>query len=263
MDLVALKRAGQGPDVLREPIVVVSPHPDDAVLSCGGLLAAHSDALVLTVFDGDPPTPRQPPFDGFVDPKARRDEDRTAIADLNCRHESLLLPDAIDRRDAEGNSLYRSYASIFAGVHPHDRAMMDRIEEALRSQYPDRLLVCPLAVGAHVDHQLAAHAGRRLQGQGREVRFYEDAPYVYGEDTVMKAALRMRGTVRGYIDLTIDRARKEAALSCYTSQIEVLFGSMDDYRAQASAHYKVLAADAEHEGQEVAALERFYLLQFR
>jgi LmbE family N-acetylglucosaminyl deacetylase len=42
------------PDEVVEPIVVLSPHLDDAVLSCGVLLAANGGARVVTVFAGMP-----------------------------------------------------------------------------------------------------------------------------------------------------------------------------------------------------------------
>ena len=40
-------------------MLVISPHLDDAVLSCGALLAAHRGAVVATVFAGVPRDPRQ------------------------------------------------------------------------------------------------------------------------------------------------------------------------------------------------------------
>lgn len=42
-------------------IAVVSPHPDDAVLSCGQFLAAHPGATVVTVFAGAPDRYPNPP----------------------------------------------------------------------------------------------------------------------------------------------------------------------------------------------------------
>jgi LmbE family N-acetylglucosaminyl deacetylase len=46
-----------------ERVVVVSPHPDDAVLSCGRFLAAHPGVTVVTIFAGFPP--------GYPDPPGR------------------------------------------------------------------------------------------------------------------------------------------------------------------------------------------------
>ena len=125
-------------------------------------------------------------------------------------------------------------------------------------------LLCPMAVGAHVDHQLCAHVGRRLQTEGHSVWFYEDAPYVFPDagsqvqsDTVLRAARRLRANVRGTWDLEIDSARKEEVLACYSSQIAALFGDLETYRLLAQAHYQSLASEGGH------ALERFYLLRWQ
>ncbi|MCU1351912.1 MAG: hypothetical protein JWM05_1121 [Acidimicrobiales bacterium] len=69
-------------------IVVLSPHPDDAVLSCGQLLSRHPGATVVTVFCGFPSTYPDPPnawaqlcgFESGDDIIAvRRAEDRRAL----------------------------------------------------------------------------------------------------------------------------------------------------------------------------------------
>jgi LmbE family N-acetylglucosaminyl deacetylase len=41
-------------DVL-PPLLVISPHLDDAVFSCGQLLEVHPGATVVTIFAGRPP----------------------------------------------------------------------------------------------------------------------------------------------------------------------------------------------------------------
>jgi LmbE family N-acetylglucosaminyl deacetylase len=43
-----------------QPLCVLSPHLDDAALSCGRLLAASVDPVVLTAFGGAPPDPDAP-----------------------------------------------------------------------------------------------------------------------------------------------------------------------------------------------------------
>ena len=72
----------------------VSPHLDDAVLSCGELIASSAAALVVTVFAGRPSSmgPSRTPWDaacGFGthdDPvAARRSEDRAALGVLGAR----------------------------------------------------------------------------------------------------------------------------------------------------------------------------------
>jgi len=42
------------------------------------------------------------------------------------------------------------------------------------------VVVAPLGIGGHVDHQLVTEAARRLLDDGRAVAFYEDRPYACG-----------------------------------------------------------------------------------
>ncbi len=247
-------------DLLSSPLLLLSPHADDAVLSCGGLLLEHTDATVVTVFSGDAPQPRQGALARLAAPGARRAEDAAAMSKLGCDHQNLNLLDAIDRRDEDGLQLYGSMAALFAQVLPADSARCGEIQSALTPMLSNRILLCPLAVGAHVDHQLCAHAGRRLAAEGHSVWFYEDAPYVFPDtgsalraDTVLRAARRLRANVRGSWDMPIRTAAKEEILACYSSQIETLFGDLMVYAELAQAHYDTLGG----------CLERFYLLRWQ
>ncbi|MGO4763185.1 PIG-L deacetylase family protein [Cupriavidus sp. 2KB_3] len=71
-------------------IIVISPHLDDAVFSCGNLIAASHAAMVVTVFAGEPaPAPGVPEWDlaagfssGAQAVRARRQEDGRALRRL-------------------------------------------------------------------------------------------------------------------------------------------------------------------------------------
>src|SRR5207248_116116 len=98
----------QPPSIALERVLVVSPHLDDAVLSCGHVLAAATESLVVTVFDGvpraypDPPTPwdRQCGFQVGDDVVARRrDENELALAEYGSTTRSLDLLDQQYRTD--------------------------------------------------------------------------------------------------------------------------------------------------------------------
>ncbi len=240
------------------PLLVLSPHPDDAVLSCGGLLAKNPDALVLTLFAADPPLARSSELSSFVDQVTRRREDSEAIAALSCAHEFLDYCDAIDRV-ADGKRIYTRFASLFGALAAPDLPLVRELETVVDNYIGERLLVCPIGVGAHVDHQLCAHVGRRLQLAGRKVWFYQDAPYVFPDpgplvqgDSVLRAAARMRARVRAVEDVEIDRAVKEAALAHYSSQIAMLFGDMSTYQRLASRYYESLGG----------VIERFHVLDW-
>jgi LmbE family N-acetylglucosaminyl deacetylase len=89
-------------------------------------------------------------------------------------------------------------------------------------------LYAPLTVGNHVDHQLTFAAARILAGQGWQVRFYEDYPYVEREEGALEAALAARGIAHWQpVAVPLDEddlAAKIEAIACYRSQVDVLFG---------------------------------------
>ena len=78
-----------------EPVAVLSPHLDDAVFSCGDLIAASGEAVVATVCAGMPPS-RETLTEwnavcGFGSARhaitARREEDRAALSALEVCYE--------------------------------------------------------------------------------------------------------------------------------------------------------------------------------
>src|SRR4051812_4728612 len=76
-----------------EPVMIVSPHLDDAVFGCGELLGARPGSVVVTVFAGAPPTYETvTEWDALAGFRAgddvmaaRRAEDRDALAVLGAR----------------------------------------------------------------------------------------------------------------------------------------------------------------------------------
>ncbi len=245
--------------LLSQPILVLSPHLDDAVLSCGGLLAQHQNALVITAFSADPPHERPPLLSKLAMPSLRRDEDAKAMMRVGAQRQYLDIPDAIDRRNLAGERLYPRLAGLFGVVAREDAPLRDQITQAVTPLAEGRLLLVPMAVGAHVDHQLCAHAGRKLQSAGHDVLFYEDAPYVYPNpgkavqgDSVMRAAGRLRARVQGFEDVPIDDIAKSQAVACYASQVLDLFGDMASYSVAIQSHFEALGGE----------IERFYHLRF-
>ena len=166
--------------------IYFSPHLDDVVLSCAGRIARQTGAglpvLVVTAFAGAGTGGTRPPpaFAPFQDIPARRREDRRALEVVGADHRWLDFPDAIQR-----HRRYASPAGITAPVgHREAQLRTEVAHEVARivRRWPAARLYFPLAVGNHVDHQIVAAAGFDLRrsgaGAGREVTFFEDAPYV-------------------------------------------------------------------------------------
>lgn len=169
--------------------IYLSPHLDDAVYSCGGLIWEQTQMGQLvdiwTVCAGDPPPGPLSPFaealharwgTGLNVGKVRRAEDQRAASRLGADIRHLALPDCIYRRDpVSGEALYASEKAIFGEVHPAEGAVIDWLTKVIAEQIPaETVIVAPLTVGGHVDHRLVRAA---FEQSGREGRYYADYPY--------------------------------------------------------------------------------------
>jgi LmbE family N-acetylglucosaminyl deacetylase len=226
--------------------VYLSPHLDDAVLCCGGLIhrqvAAGTRPLVITLFAGPPRR------DGGLSDFARQlheswglpgqtvaarwAEDRAAMSELGADYLRLNYPDCIYRgRERAGEWYYPSREALFGPVHPAERGLPAELAASLVEFIPpgeDVTLYAPLTVGNHVDHQLTFAAAQLLKRRGWPVQFYEDFPYAEWEGALADAlaSRAVQAWQPHVISLDEDNvAAKIRAIACYGSQLEVLFKS--------------------------------------
>ncbi|CAB3716379.1 PIG-L deacetylase family protein [Trinickia soli] len=148
------------------PCFVVSPHLDDAVFSCGMLLASRPGSVVCTVFCGIPQPPMRTPWDqsaGHSDStqamRSRIVEDEQALALLGAR--AVRLPFFDSQYEATPSSA--------------------EVAQALATAWRQngRLpVVAPLGLH-HSDHVLVADACRLLAHEQRlpDMILYEESPY--------------------------------------------------------------------------------------
>jgi LmbE family N-acetylglucosaminyl deacetylase len=166
----------------------LSPHLDDAVFSCGGLMAmqdARGEPIsVLTVFAGDPPDYRISPLAAELHARwgkagppiaMRRTEDRLACARLGASIVHLEYPDAIYRADEAGRALYTSELDLFGPPDSSESPLIDRLVDSLNELGSHQATIyCPLGYGGHVDHRITRLAAERM---GEPLYYYADFPY--------------------------------------------------------------------------------------
>lgn len=210
--------------------LLLSPHLDDVVFSCGGLAARLADrgwrVVMATVF-----TRSVHPATGFalacqldkglgaeVDYMAlRRAEDAEAAALLGVEARWLDLPEAPHRG-------YDSAIALFAGLRPDDPVRDEvaaRLRPLLRELDP-ALVLAPQGLGNHADH-LQVIAAVRDSCPPDRIAWYRDTPYAIrepGEQPV--AALRDLPERRVPVADALDR--KVAAACAYRSQVGFQFG---------------------------------------
>ncbi|MFZ5916647.1 MAG: PIG-L deacetylase family protein [Chloroflexota bacterium] len=229
--------------------VYLSPHLDDAVLSCGGrlhqLARAGLPVTVVTVFAGSPPSEvgvngearsgliaalhQRWQVEGDV-PAARRMEDEAALRLLGVGWHHLDYLDCIYRRHPlTGEVVYRSNEQIFGSVHPAEFHLAVELAQLLAALLgpPEGVWVyAPLSVGHHVDHQLLVVSALRLQARGYRLAFYEDYPYAEAA-AALERALRWLGEDHWQPEFwpldAQDLAAKAAAVGCYRSQLSTFF----------------------------------------
>lgn len=149
-------------------LCIVSPHLDDAVLSCGVRMqrvrATGGRVTVINIFTAG------------NNAAARRAEEQAALAVLGA--EAVFL----DEWDApERDPRYQDVAEIFTGdLAPVPPAFIVHIAERLRGLFADAdEVLLPLAAGFHIDHCIAHAAGRHLAVALPQLpqSYYEDRPY--------------------------------------------------------------------------------------
>jgi LmbE family N-acetylglucosaminyl deacetylase len=168
--------------------IYLSPHFDDAALSCGGLIWEQSQrgerVQVWTICAGTPPPGELSPFAASLhdrwqtgaDPvEERRREDREACRVLGASLRHFAIPDCIYRpRQDESCPVCDSEESLFTGFNPQDDRLADELSRQIQAE-KDALIISPLGLGGHVDHWLVRTAAER---SGCRLLYYPDYPYV-------------------------------------------------------------------------------------
>lgn len=236
-----------------ERAVVLSPHLDDAALSCCGLITGLHDQVdvqVITICAGNPapkPTFTRDETQAAVDetdPEAeythrRRAEDAVAMEEMGVNFVHLGFEDAIYRRSpTSGERIYHSSREKWVSPRIDDARHIEDLFVVLRQFCCDMgrmLVLTPMAIGFHMDHAITAHVAMRLENDAIDLLFYEDFPYVIDpsagkgiEDSPEDALQRLERAPERRLFIPVDPDHKVQVLERYETQISGLFGRFDD-----------------------------------
>lgn len=166
------------------PILVLSPHLDDAAFSLGPLLAKYSKStpiIVATAFSKSVYTLSEFALacqldkglsvdDDYMD--IRKNEDLRWAAAMGVHTFYGELPEAPHRG-------YDSAAALFGPLLPEIEVRMQLFQwvTSLLRHHEPRALVSPLGIGNHVDHILIKETAERFDAHKVPVYFYRDLPY--------------------------------------------------------------------------------------
>jgi LmbE family N-acetylglucosaminyl deacetylase len=188
--------------------IIISPHLDDAILSTGGLIyeltRGGQEVEIWTLMCG---YVRNENISSFASTlhlqwgfhsveetiRSRREEDLHAAAILGAHTLHFDFQDCIYRSGKDGSWLYDT--NTFISPHPDDEKLIREVTAALAERLgPEDEIVCPLAIGEHVDHVITRQA---VEGLKRPLRYYADIPYLLyypqgldGVEKVMEAKIR-------------------------------------------------------------------------
>ncbi|NCC30671.1 MAG: PIG-L family deacetylase [Chloroflexia bacterium] len=246
--------------------LVLSPHLDDAALSCGSMLAGFAarkqPALVVNICSGSPsPTTRWSRFAEALHKqwalpaaeamRLRLQEDRVALEILGVDSYQLDLLDAIYRVP----HAYVDDATLFGTIAQDDplAGEVRPLIEKLIERFPGATIYAPLAVGNHVDHQAVYRVAAELARNGVSVAFYEDVPYV-AKPGAFEARMAVLGGIEAFTPIlmpvdAVALARKIDAIKAYHSQIATVFGDLAAMITTVT-HYTASLADEENSGAE-------------
>lgn len=223
--------------------IYLSPHFDDAVLSCGGMIAGQTarnqQVLVFTICSGIPSATQ--PFSAFahylhttwnLEPghviQSRLEEDHAAMKCLGAEGFYAGFLDAIYRHP----QAYVDDETLFGRIAAEDTLARDLSAMLIgcACKFPTATWYAPLGIGHHVDHCGTYHAARRLLETGVSMVFYEDFPYVAVTGALQARLQEIAATgslVSQVVGIEPTLERKIEAIKAYTSQLEVLFGGVE------------------------------------
>ena len=225
------------------PAVFVSPHLDDAVLSCAALMKAMADVApvtVVTVFSAatEPPHTRAArtflrqcgAADAATLFAERQAEDVAVLDGLGVRHVHLGHPDALFRRRSDPSGLLRRAGRVLpeldhryptfrfdidlGRVSRGDSALVEEVAGQVADLSRGAAVFAPLGVGRHVDHLLARSVGERLRAV-----LYADFPYTARDP---EGEGRAAGELQPWA-WTADLAAKVPVIAAYRTQVDALF----------------------------------------
>jgi LmbE family N-acetylglucosaminyl deacetylase len=219
------------------PVLVVSPHLDDAVLSIGATMAALTRmgvrCVLCTVFAGRPSAPLTPAGEAFERHAGvadlvtvRRREDLAAAAILGCEVRHLDLLDAVYRRHDDGRPVYAGPGGAFVAAAEDEPDLVSACAGAVAAVAAEvaatTVLTCS-ATGGHVDHVVVRLAVQRgAAAPGPKPLFWDELPYAQSSPAFVAPSRSLEPTPSA-----ADVAVKLNAAACYRSQLEMLWPAAD------------------------------------
>lgn len=220
--------------------VFISPHLDDAILSCGGLmleLSRKTELTVINVFTVAHSGPYTLSARKFLQASgdfnnadelynARIAEDQQALSKLGVNVTNLGFEDALFRTKPkktlfgkvlpEFNHIYPTYKwHITKSVNKTDPALTDVRKQLKKINQKKTVVFAPYGIGNHVDHQLVNTVSKSLF---KKLVLYSDFPY-----NIRLNDYGSKNEMYRKIELTPKLEEKTTLIKLYQTQFTGLF----------------------------------------
>ncbi len=212
--------------------IYISPHIDDAIYSAGGLIYEQVQSgipvEIWTVMSGIPEYGTLSSYAKAIhrfwgtrsareSMEIRRVENEKAVAFVGARLRYLDFIDSLYRVGSDGQPLY---TNSFLPLNQGEQDLPQQLAETLATHLESTdILVCPLALGGHVDHIVARSAVDLL---GLSPYFVADIPYVLDVPrTVWWKTLGMKKELHPISESGLGAWLQ--AIRAYGSQVELEF----------------------------------------
>jgi LmbE family N-acetylglucosaminyl deacetylase len=216
-------------------IAILSPHLDDAVLSCADHILfwqKHALVTVISIFTHYQSTfvpsysqkiLKKLKFSPTAYEQQRKKEDRKAMQQLNCTWEHWNLVDG-GFRATDLNAHYPTAKSLFTTtVSPQDTTVTTMLDVKMKNiQNTYDVVIVPFGLGNHIDHLLTKNSAKKCI-QKRLILYYLEAPYLIKRDNYsLWKKVVIACSKKSQLPMS---NKKREAIARYTSQVPLLFSS--------------------------------------
>ena len=166
---------------------------------------------------------------GLDAPLLRRVEDATACTQIGARPRHFSVADCIYRTDESGQPLISNLDAITEPKTTAEPGLVAALGAELAGLFPPTAqVVCPMALGRHVDHRLTRAAAERC---GVPILYYQDYPYVLQPEAALERQALASGGWQQFKVTPDGLAAWQRAISAYASQLSTFWSSLEEMQA--------------------------------
>jgi len=217
-------------DKVKNKIVILSPHADDAIFSLSGLMIKYLNNFefhIINIFGNQDFTLYNDFADDKIESNFVHKEERLAWFVLYIQN-GVFLPfkDAAMRLSYSDRPIINSDVDSKTIIHFEKELFEDICSQinALIKTIKPAYIFCPLGIGRHVDHIIVREAAIANKNLYKTLCFYEESPYMISFDRageINEVEIKTQKKLKKRkIDISNEISEKRKLLNLYKSQLK-------------------------------------------